>query len=405
MLADSGYRRRSRIGAVLDTPVSTLLIVIATVLVAFLWPRFGGAQSSKGNDSGGFAFVDLVIAGMIAVSGIHLLRGEFRARDVWRQISLPVFLILLGSLIGSFYSGLHGFVVNTLVRDVGAVLTFLAAVDILRRGGERAVRLCYGAVGIAIVLGAIQLATSGGNELRASGTFPNPNMAGNLLALGLVCWSGAPFRWSIKFSVIAVALMGVLAAGSFGSMIQLAIGFGYLAVTHIDQAKNLMRGRRMMAIFPAILLVLVAFFVFTNARGGQTTTGFNSNRFNRSGGVRFELWQEAIDRLPDTPWGAGPGSVRGLTLNSQGPDISNEPLQYLVERGVIGLAGLLLLWFVLLRMSPAGSAARALILAYIFGEIFRETIRYRHLGIFFAIALVAAELQARRVGPRERVLT
>ncbi len=405
MLADQGYRRRSRIGSVLDTPVSTLLIVVATVLVAFLWPRFGGAQSSKGNDSGGFAFVDLVIAGMIAVSGIHLLRGEFRARDVWRQISVPVFLILLGSLIGSFYSGLHGFVINTLVRDVGAVLTFLAAVDILRRGGERAVRLCYGAVGIAIVLAAIQLATSGGNELRASGTFPNPNMAGNLLALGLVCWSGAPFRWSIKLSVFVVALMGVLAAGSFGSMIQLAIGFGYLAVTHIDQAKNLMRGRRMMAIVPAILLVLVAFFVFTNARGGQTTTGFNSNRFDRSGGVRFELWQEAIDRLPDTPWGAGPGSVRGLTLNSQGPDISNEALQYLVERGVIGLAGLLLLWYVLARMSPAGSAARALILAYIFGEIFRETIRYRHLGIFFAIALVAAELQARRTGPRERVLT
>ena len=90
----------------------------------------------------------------------------------------------------------------------------------------------------------------------------------------------------------------------------------------------------------------------------------------------------------------------GSTLNSQGPDISNEPLQYLVERGVIGLAGLLLLWFVLLRLSPAGSAARALILAYMFGEMFRETIRYRHLGIFFAIALVAAELEQRRVARR-----
>lgn len=405
MLADPGYRRRSRVGVLLDTPVSTLLIVVATVFVAFLWPRFGGAQSSKGNDSGGFAFVDLLIAGMIAVSGIHLLRGEWLARDVWRRISLPVLLILLGSLVGSFYSGLQGFVVNTLIRDVGAVLTFLAAVDILRRGGERAVRLCYGAVGIAIVLAAIQLATSGGNELRASGTFPNPNMAGNLLALGLVCWSGAPFRWSVKVSVIGVALVGVLAAGSFGSMLQLGVGFGYLAISHIDQAKNLMRGRRLLAVVPLILVALIGFAIFTNTRGGQTSTGFNSSRFDRSGGLRFELWQEAIERLPETPWGGGPGSVRGLTLNSQGPDISNEPLQYLVERGVIGLAGLLLLWFVLLRMSPAGSAARALILAYMFGEMFRETIRYRHLGIFFAIALVAAELQQRRVGSRELVAT
>lgn len=405
MLADQPYRRRSRVGALLDTPVSTLLIVVVTVLVAFLWPRFGGAQSTKGNDSGGFAFVDLVIAAMIAVSGIHLLRGEWLARDVWRRITVPVFLILLGSLIGSLYAGLQGFILNTLIRDVGALLTFLAAVDVLRRGGARAVRLCYGAVGIAIVLASVQLASSGGNELRASGTFPNPNMAGNLLALGLICWSGAPFRWSVKVSVIGVALVGVLSAGSFGSMIQLGIGFGYLAVSHIDQAKNLMRGRRLMAVIPLLLVVMLGYVVYTNTRDGQTTSGLNSSRFNRSSGVRYDLWQEAIDKLPDTPWGAGPGSVRGLTLNSKGPDISNEPLQYLVERGVIGLAGLLLLWWVLLRLSPSGSSARALVLAYIFGEIFRETIRYRHLGIFFAIALVGAELDQRRVGRREVVRT
>ena len=70
--------------------------------------------------------------------------------------------------------------------------------------------------------------------------------------------------------------------------------------------------------------------------------------------------------------------------------------QYTVERGVIGLFGLLLLWYALLRMSPAGSSARALVLAFIFGEIFRETMHYRHLWMFFAIALVSAELERRR---------
>ena len=59
--------------------------------------------------------------------------------------------------------------------------------------------------------------------------------------------------------------------------------------------------------------------------------------------------------MPETPWGAGPGSVRALGLNSQGPDISNEALQYVVERGVIGLFGLLLLWYALLKMSPSGT--------------------------------------------------
>ena len=87
------------------------------------------------------------------------------------------------------------------------------AVDILRAAAGRAVRLCYGAVGIAIVLAAVQLATSGGNELRASGTFPNPNVAGNLLAIGLICWTGAPFRSSVKLPVFGVAILGVLVGG------------------------------------------------------------------------------------------------------------------------------------------------------------------------------------------------
>ncbi len=392
----------------IDTPVPTLLLVVATVLVAFLFPRFGGAQSSKGNDSGGFALTDIVIGGMIVASYIHVLRGDWLARDVWRKLAVPIMLIILGSLIGALYSGLKSFTINTLFRDLAAVLTFLCAVDILRRGGERAVRLCYGAVGIAIVLGSLQLATSSGNELRASGTFPNPNVAGNLLALGLICWTGAPFRTSVKLPVFGVAILGVLSAGSFGSMIQLGIGLGYLGITHMDQAKELVRGRRLGGMLAVVLIALAGYYAYSQLRsppsGGQPQTGFNSARFNRSGGVRFELWQEAIDRLPETPWGAGPGSVRALGLNSQGPDISNEALQYVVERGVIGLFGLLLLWYALLKMSPAGSAARAIVLAYMFGEIFRETLHYRHLWIFLAIALVSAEQERRRRPVQELVL-
>lgn len=404
MLVEPVSTRRRRISQLIDTPVPTLLLVVATVLVAFLFPRFGGSQSSKGNDSGAFALTDLVVGGMIIASFVHLLRGDWLARDVWRKIAVPILLIVIGSLVGSLHAGFRSWVVNSFIRDVAAILTFLCAVDVLRRGGERAVRLCYGAVGIAVVLAAMQLASSGGDELRASGTFPNPNVAGNLLAIGLICWSGAPFRWPVKVSVMGVALVGILSAASFGSMIQLAVGFGYLGVTHLDQAKNLVRGRRLIAVVPLVLVALLGYFAFTQSRSGQTSSGFNQARFDRSGGLRFSMWEEAIERLPETPWGAGPGSVRGLELNSQGPDISNEPIQYLVERGVIGLFGLLLLWFALLRMSPAGSAARAMVLAFIFGEMFRETMHYRHLWIFLAIALVSAEIEQRRRAETEYVL-
>ena len=55
------------------------------MLVAFLFPRFGGAQSSKGNDSGGFALTDIVIGAMIVASYVHVLRGDWLARDVVAQ--------------------------------------------------------------------------------------------------------------------------------------------------------------------------------------------------------------------------------------------------------------------------------------------------------------------------------
>jgi hypothetical protein len=44
------------------------------------------------------------------------------------------------------------------------------------------------------------------------------------------------------------------------------------------------------------------------------------------------------------------------------------------------------------------------VIAYIFGEIFRETVHYRHLWVFLAIALVSAEFERRRLPAREVVL-
>src|SRR3954452_5036371 len=114
-MVDAPVRPRGRIATFLDTPVPTLLVVVATVLVAFLFPRFGGAQSSKGNDSGGFGLTGLVIAGMGGASFVPILRGDWLARDVWRKIAVPILLIIVGSLIGSLSSGLRGWTVNAFI--------------------------------------------------------------------------------------------------------------------------------------------------------------------------------------------------------------------------------------------------------------------------------------------------
>ncbi len=395
MLAEPLAPRRRWRQELIDTPVPTLLLALSIVFVAFLFPKIGSD----------IVLTDLLIGATIIASMLHVFRGDWLSRDIGRQILVPAMVIGFGALIGSLYAGLRSWIIGDLVRDIATLLVFLSAIDILRRGGTRAVRFCFGALGVCIIFGAVQLTTSGGNELRASGTFPNPNVAANLLAMGLLCWSAAPFRWAPKLGVIIVALVGLLSAASFGSMLQLSVGFGYLGITHLDRAGEMIRGRRLVATvlvaFVAVLGILV--FTLVGASGSDQKSGFNQARFDRSGGLRFAVWFEAIDKIPDAPWGVGPGSVRGLDLNAHETELHNEPLAYLVERGVIGLFGLFLMWFALLRLSPRGSQARAMVLAYIFGSFFRETWHYRHFWLFLPLALVAAE-QARRANPEVEVV-
>lgn len=376
----------------IHAPLATLLLALSIVLVSFLFPKIGSD----------IVLTDLVIGATIIASMLHIARSEWLARDVARQVAVPVLLIGLGALIGSLYAGIRPWIIGDLVRDVATILVFLSAIDILRRGGPVAVRFCYGALAICIVFAAVQLATSSGDELRASGTFPNPNVAANLLAMSVLCWSMAPFRWAIKGSVMAFAIAGLLSAASFGSMLQLGAGFGYLALTHLDQVRTVMRGRRMIALIPALFIVVLAVFATMQISASQNDkSGFNQARFDRSGGLRIEVWKEAWRKVPDTPWGAGPGSVRGLDLNTLETELHSEPLAYLVERGVIGLFGLFVMWFVLLRLAPPRSAARAMVIAYILGSFFRETWHYRHFWLFLPLALVAAEQARRAEGVRE----
>ena len=401
MLADINFAVRRFFREINESPFPTVLLALSIIFSGFLYPKFGG--SGKGSE-GGLAFPDMVIGAMIVSSMVQVLRGDWLARDEARAISVPIFVIALGALIGSLWAGLHGWIINFFVRDIAVILAFLSATDILRRGGSKAVRLCFGALGVCIILAAVQLGASGGSELRASGTFPNPNIPGNLLAIAILCWASAPFRWSTKGGVIFVGIVGLLATASFGSLLQLGVGFGYLAYSNVGKAANIMRGRRLLMVIPIVLVAMSGFFVYSQLRSGQGQTGFNQARFDRSGGTRTLVWAQALDKYVDAPWGVGPGSVRGYSLNSYATELHSEPLAYLIERGPIGLFGLLLMWFVMVRLAPARTNARAMVFAYIVGSFFRETAHYRHFWLLFPLALVAAEQARREQSSREVVL-
>ena len=313
-----------------------------------------------------------------------------------RQIAVPIWVIGIGALVGSLYAGLRAWIVGDLVRDVATILVFLSAIDILRRGGPRATRMCFAALGIALVAAAVQLGTSGGDELRASGTFPNPNVAGNLLAMGLLCWSAAPFRTGTKLAVGGVAVIGLLSAASFGSMLQLGVGFGYLGLTHVDQARNLDARPPPPGGDPAVAPGARRVLRVHRAAWRPGHRAASTRRASTAAaGCASPSGRRRSARSRTRRGGSAPVRSRGLDLNTLETELHSEPLAFLVERGVIGLFGLFLMWFALLRLCPRGTQARAMVLAYIFGSFFRETWHYRHFWLFLPMALVAAE-QARR---------
>ncbi len=371
-------------------PLDVVLFTAAVVLCGFVKPRIGGD----------FAFTDIVVAAMIVSAVISAKLSRWRSNEVLRRLALPLSLISLGTVVGSIYAGVTGWIVANVVRDIGVYAAIITGVHVLRNGGARARRLAFQAVGWCLVIVTLQLVFVSHGKLRSSGTFANPNIPAHLLATGLIVWSGAPFSTRTKRAVFILVIAGIVKAGSFGSLLQLGVAFGYLAFVNRREwsiaMNRVVRDRRLLVIVGGLLAAaaLIGAFAVLSAgnatsSGGTANTGLNQTRLNRSADLRLAVWDEAIRRLPDMPFGVGPGSIRGLNLNSLETELHNEYLAYLAERGVIGLTGLLLFWCALWRMGKRGSVLRALIAALVIASLFRETMHYRHVAFFIAIAIAA----------------
>jgi O-antigen ligase len=356
-------------------PLGVALVPIAILLVGLNAPRFGGD----------FTMADILIFGIVAAS---VLRSDkFRAADAVTRLALPITLITAGGLIGAIHTGLRGWIFAELVRDAAVFLAFICSLDLLRRGGARVVRACFVALGCIMPLVVVQLLANHG-ALRASGTFPNPNIPAHLLASALIVWSQAPFAAKWRRLIYVISAVGLLYTASFGSILQLVVGFGYLAIASRGRSRI-----RLGAVVGVAMIGLVALGVYATL-ASNSGTGLNQRRLNRSSSTRLDLWEQGLRSIPRAPLGIGPGSARSLGVDSLDKQLHNEPLAFLVERGAMGLAGLLLLWGALWKLGRPGGIARALLLAYIVASIFRDTLHYRHFWLLLALALVTDEISS-----------
>ena len=88
--------------------------------------------------------------------------------------------------------------------------------------------------------------------------------------------------------------------------------------------------------------------------------------------------------------GVGPAGVvnrKIALLNGQPLQVHDDMLSFLVERGPIGLIGLIGLWVVIWRCAKPRGIARLMIVSLFVASLFRQTMHYRHMWLLLALAL------------------
>ena len=357
----------------------------------------------------------------LPVCWLYLIRSRQAIRF---PFALGMWFILLGSFIGALFAfdPLASIVVIT--KEVYLYVWFVTLVSVfasLEPGLVRRVLLVWTAVavihGVLLVaefvlpdfyrfmlsfLGSIGIVWSRFIG-RPTGLFENPVWAAFFQLMGFVPLLLGGLRRELSLLLGMVLLLSILATASLGPFTAL-LGASVVAVLLL----LLMGGHLKFLVWLAAVVTLAAgLFLFTlslspdvKARLEHLTT----DRAAYSAGDRLELWGPGSAALFSTKstLGVGPDNYRDFLVNET---LHNDFLEFGVERGVIGLLGLVLLtgeaWNsavkILLNQIRSGDTARpsgVIFLAMLFG-VFLESNTHQ-IFHFRAVWLGLALLEATR---------
>lgn len=350
-------------------------IVVAYIGTTVLEPQIGS----------GLAMVDPLI-GVLCFGGLVSMTRVGSQATASLVRALPwMWLILLGSVVGLAHVGVAGWAVESLLQTTLALLTFfclwhLIATFDLADTARLGVLLALIAATVALVLTPYRW--------RADGFFPNPNYPGHfgVLAAALLLSIGTRRMKWVAFVCGAVILW---TTASFGAMAMVVV------MVVITVGRAIERHTLMLTVFLIGMVVAGALLIFAPRTEVETTSEawevkgvISEERFEKSQGSRFERWGPAFESFADEPWGLGPNGVANrLEVDGRAFEIHSEPIGFLVERGILGVIGLVGFVVVIWRSAPRFGVTRLLFAACLVSGLFRETIHYRHMWMFLALAM------------------
>jgi len=384
-----------------------------------------------------------------------LLLGLLALAQRGRRLRVPapgaIALILVGSIVALALSTHPRVGLLTLLADTYLlVLIIMIANHLSGTQAERLLRLLLivwtvAALVWATVLlagyldllprGVVHLLEIRADSQRGAGVSRNnPNLAGGYMVTSFFVLLASPWPRSRPPRLLAAGwlLWALFATGSLGALLGLVAGCAAWALgvyLRSGRSAREVQGLAGVALVLGTLglagLVMAAGIprfglaevdtVSQEAKGGVLDNSVG--RAGKSFAGRLGLWSEGVARAgPRVIVGVGPGEAKYELQISNGTinretgalstrSIHSDVLGFLIERGIVGLCGLLLLYAALLRRAwrvlvvgrhrRIGVAALgAAVVANAAHSLFHETFHFRHTIVLIGLLWVAAELAA-----------
>ncbi len=274
-------------------------------------------------------------------------------------------------------------------------------------------------------VGDAGLTFSGKDGVRASYTFGDPNLAGNFLVMSLFVMAACarPRHRLVRLYGYTVLVVAIAFTGSNGAMLTLGLGVVLALAARRFRSGGALAGLTVLAAVATLTVVLVGFVLPRMDLDGLRQQAANSvpllrdsvGRSGDSSGERAIILREGMHRWYQGDLGGyGPGQTKATLEAAQSAypkEAHNDYLAALLERGVVGVLGLVALvvaigarclrlvtcdlpeayarlvphWWVLAVIGPVMAMAGT----------FYEVLHFRHmwtwLGIVAALCLVSRD--------------
>jgi hypothetical protein len=307
------------------------------------------------------SLVELWNAFFVPVSWLYLIQAR---QPIRMPFAVAMWFILVGSFVGTLAAPNPIASLVAILKDVYLYSWFVTVALLLVSFSDKYFRwVLLSWLGVVVVHGVLVVAQFLSVDVfritadfaarfgaldccRPSGLFENANSTALFQLMGF-----APLLLVRPSKVVALILgalilISIIATGSLAATAGFLVGLTVAVIAIPIANGNLRPLIRIFAQLALAMALLGGLFYFTIAQNPDLSARLAAIFYGRATGSaegRFSIWQRGIDLLgaDKLVWGIGPDSYQYVDL-LQAP-LHNDLLAFLVERGIIGTLGLVLL--------------------------------------------------------------